>query len=53
MSQIRPLSAVSDLQEALETLLDDAQNAGLEPDQIETIAHDCVTSWLDKTDREI
>lgn len=53
MTQIRPLSAASDLQAAIENLLDDAQEAGLEPDQIETIVHDCVTSWLDKSDKEI
>lgn len=42
---IRPLSAVSDLTDEIQNLLDEALGAGLEIDQVEEIAKEAMADW--------
>lgn len=44
---IRPLSAVSDLTDELQNLLDEALGAGLEIDQVEEIAKEAISDWFE------
>lgn len=42
---IRPMSAVSDLTDEIQNLLDEALGAGLEIDQVEEIAKEAMDNW--------
>jgi len=42
---IRPMSAVSDLTDEIQNLLDEALGAGLEIDQVEEIAKEAMADW--------
>jgi hypothetical protein len=44
---IRPLSAISDLEEELYQLFEEAKDAGLDPDQIVDVARKALRQWDD------
>lgn len=45
---IRPMSAISDLTDEIQNLLDEALGTGLEIDQVEEIARAALEAWAEE-----